>query len=582
MAKLFPIWESFAAGEISPRLFNRTSAPIYQQGLALCENCLTTSHGPVQRRGGTLYMTQNESLDARLLQFNHRKNVVYLLALLSSGEMIIVDVSHGQLPVVELIITTPWDTEEKVRGVQTQMLPTGGIELIMTEESTQIQQLTYDPDGATAVDRWELDDWDTDNTPSEWVGSNWPSAITLYQGRMWFAATPDGPEHIWASRSGNYNNFQTGSNDDHALSFELAQQGRIEWMVGTKTLICGTVNGEHIVTRRGGTNEDPITAANVNALQQSGYGSLPIQPPRIGQLVIYVSPDGKKVRDIGYKWEEDGWLSRDITFMSEHMAKKDPVRELTFAQHPENTIYAVTRDGHILGATYDLEADVIGWHRHDTQGEVKSMISIDIEGSSDVFMAVFRKGEMYLERLVPNWEDLSQIGYPLFADSCGVIDHTGAPSAEITGLLHLADEEVVVTVDGATHPPVTLDENGDATLQYAGETIIVGLRFTPHMITLPLDRDMPNEAGTTRPHMKRYNKIYVRVISSAKPIINGKRPPDRSPATPMNEPEPFSSDDFIVVNLGWDRFAQIDVIQDLPVDMVIAGIYGETAVENVS
>ena len=138
---------------------------------------------------------------------------------------------------------------------------------------------------------------------------------------------------------------------------------------------------------------------------------------------------------------------------------------------------------------------------------------------------------------------------------------------------------VSVTVDDATHPDVTLNSSGDATLDFAGSRIVIGLSYTARMKTLPLDPG--SQTGSAMSMKKRWNDIVVRVLDSALPIINGDRQPDRSPATPMDETEPDRSQDIRTRDIGWDQFARVTIEQDLPRNLTVTGIFGEMSEESV-
>ena len=116
-------------------------------------------------------------------------------------------------------------------------------------------------------------------------------------------------------------------------------------------------------------------------------------------------------------------------------------------------------------------------------------------------------------------------------------------------------------------------------LQKPGEGInfLVGLRAPCRMTGLP--RVGGNRAGTAQGTMKRNVFIYARVLSSVPPIINGIRPPDRTPATPMDTPEPGRTEDMRVVDRGYDLEARVTVQEDRPRNVTVLGWFGKTDVE---
>ena len=53
--RLSPIINSFASGELSPRLMGRTDSPKYATGCEVMENFMALPHGGAKRRGGTRF-----------------------------------------------------------------------------------------------------------------------------------------------------------------------------------------------------------------------------------------------------------------------------------------------------------------------------------------------------------------------------------------------------------------------------------------------------------------------------------------------------------------------------------------------
>ncbi len=150
----------------------------------------------------------------------------------------------------------------------------------------------------------------------------------------------------------------------------------------------------------------------------------------------------------------------------------------------------------------------------------------------------------------------------------GIYDEAG--TNVITGLDHLEGLEVQVVVDGAVDPPKTVT-GGQITTDRTGNSLYAGIGFTSRIKTVP--PDVPQ--SQIRSWSKRWNKVWALFYDSNVPIINGTRPPDRTPSTPMDTVEPTRTGHVKTVNLGWDDFGQITIEENLPVAMNILSIYGE-------
>jgi hypothetical protein len=116
-------------------------------------------------------------------------------------------------------------------------------------------------------------------------------------------------------------------------------------------------------------------------------------------------------------------------------------------------------------------------------------------------------------------------------------------------------------------------------LDYPAETIQVGLGYTSRLRTLPIE--MARQAGSSASYLKSWNKIFVRLLGSARPMINGVRPPVRNEETVMGLREPNRTEDVSVASLGWDLYGSITIEQDIPLPFTVLGIFGELDQENI-
>ncbi len=406
-----------------------------------------------------------------------------------------------------------------------------------------------------------------------WGGSNNPSAGTYFQGRLWFGGSPLDPAIFLGSKSASPEDFTIGTLADDALSLEIENAGEIEWMESTKNLLIGTTTGEHIVI----SDQGLIKPGDAEVIQQSAYGSASIQPTKIGDQVMYVSPDLRKIRAMNYEWQQNNWLSKDLTFPSEHITKSG-IKDLTWSQHPDNLLWAVLGNGTLVCLTYERSNGIFGWHRHDTNGNVLSSSS-GFNGSRSVLV-------LAVER-TPGSIDIEYFNTSYKLDSWSETS-TVTPYNQIyyvDGFSKLDGSTVQILIDDNTHPDRIVGAessagagdgiSGRVYLQQTGSRVIIGLQYICDLETL--DVDGGSQTGSGLAHKKRRNKIYVKILNSGMPLINGQRPPTRNPSTPMGTAEPLISGDVEILNLDWDKSANVSVSQDLPLPLIVQSIFGELA-----
>ncbi len=98
MPKLRPIQESFASGEITPRLRSRPDLKFYSQGAERVENFITSPYGSLTRRGGTQFI--NEITDTltygRLFTFRVEDSNTFVIVV-TEDEISIYNTSSAEL-----------------------------------------------------------------------------------------------------------------------------------------------------------------------------------------------------------------------------------------------------------------------------------------------------------------------------------------------------------------------------------------------------------------------------------------------------------------------------------------------------
>ena len=403
--------------------------------------------------------------------------------------------------------------------------------------------------------------------PQNWTGTNWPSCGTYFQGRLWLAATPNRGQRFWASRSNQPENFDQGTAlADESLEFTLNELGRIEWMAATKNLIIGTTYGEHLV----GSQDGPITPDDIQVEQQSSYGSRSVQPLQIGDEILFVSPDGLKLRATQYDFTKDNWIARDVTFFSEHITESG-IRNIAWAQHPDQLLWCALENGDAAVLSYERGEGVYGWSKHTTGGFYRDFTAAQLGGTSYVLALTQRENQsLYLEI---QDEDIYMDSY---------IETTAqSPTTNFPGFDHLIGLAVQVILDGAIHPDVVVAEDGSITTEWEGTRCEAGIGYTSLLETLPMAQ--PTQTGSAQPYQKRYDQLLVTLLDSALPIINGERRADRTPSTPMDTREPDVEGVLRTeqVILGWSQDATVIIEQPLPLACTVMSIAGRLAMEKL-
>ena len=69
----------------------------------------------------------------------------------------------------------------------------------------------------------------------------------------------------------------------------------------------------------------------------------------------------------------DDYIGLKLTYLAEHILRGG-VKQFAIQRQPETIIWIVRNDGQLIGLTYDLENNNVGWHRHIiSTGNVESV-----------------------------------------------------------------------------------------------------------------------------------------------------------------------------------------------------------------
>lgn len=265
--------------------------------------------------------------------------------------------------------TATWAATDVGRLVRIKHGTTWGNAIITGYTSTTVVNATVgNPFGATtAVTIWRLGLWS--------ATTGYPSTCTFHEDRLFFAGNTSNPQRVDGSVSGDYENFAPTATDGvitaaNALGFTLnsSDVNVIRWLSSDeKGLLVGTVAGEWVV--KAASSLESMNATNIVAKKGSNYGSANIQPVQVGKSAIFVQRAGKKVRDMRYYYDVDGFRAADLTVISEHITQSG-ITQLAFQKEPQQIVWAVRNDGVLIGMSYDREFETvkIGWHRHTLGG----------------------------------------------------------------------------------------------------------------------------------------------------------------------------------------------------------------------
>lgn len=374
---------------------------------------------------------------------------------------------------------------------------------------------------ASTTTKWRMGVWS--------VTTGYPTAVTFFENRLVFGGGAADTQRIDGSVSADYENFQPTAYggsvaDDNAYSFSLAatDSNSIQWLQNDeKALLAGTYGGEWAI--RSASSSSGITPTSVDAKQSSNYGSAAYQPVRSGRSILYLQKSQRKLRELAYSFDVDGYESPDMTLLSEHITQNG-LSHLTHQLEPFSIVWSVRGDGLLIGFTFDRKQDVLCWHRHQiggvsdangTNAVVESIAVIpEPNGTYDeLWMIVKRRINGAVHRYV-EYMTAFRTGGEAQADAffvdCG-LTYSGAAATTISGLGHLEGQTVMILADGATTPDQVVS-GGAITLPTAATKVHVGLAYNSDIEPLRMDAGAAN--GTSMGKLQRANRVVVKLFES--------------------------------------------------------------------
>lgn len=375
--------------------------------------------------------------------------------------------------------------------------------------------------GKGAADETYLDDKnvgaDTEDTPPEYENpfedeGNYPSQVFFHQQRLGFASSLNRPITIWLSRTGEFESMAKSvpPKDDDAIEVTLAstQANKIVWLQPDRNVLAfGTESSEWTLEPSEGVALTPSTVSF--QMQTSNGGSDAVQALSVGGSVLYVQRGSGAIREFAYNYSADKYLGQDMTILARHILRDLEVVSWVYQQEPYSVIWCVLSDGTLAGLTLMKEQEIIGWHRHTTQGEFLDTVSIPGIPDDQLWFLVRRGEQTFVERLETFFdsEDLSEAYY---LDSA--LNYQGTPLADFTGLSHLAGKQVQAFADGGTIDGLTVSADGELTLKKPASSVHVGLPYTSRLVpNLP---EVQTSQGWTLMHNRKIMAVRARIYRS--------------------------------------------------------------------
>lgn len=289
---------------------------------------------------------------------------------------------------------------------------------------------------------------------------NYPGAVSYFEQRKAFAGTTNEPQTLWMTRSATENDmsYSIPIQDDDRIKIEVAvrEASTIRHIVPLTQMLMLTNSSELRVSP---INSDVITPSTISVRPQSYIGANNVQPEIVNNVVVYCADRGGHVRELGYSWQSQGFITGDLSLRATHLFDNLTLSDMCYAKSPQPILWFISSSGYMLGLTYVPEQQLGAWHWHETDGTFESCTAV-AEGDEDrVYVVVKRtingSTKRYVERLASRQVDALEDC--IFVDSALTYNGTNTNEANyltVSGGTNWDSSEVLTMTQAASGSPI--------------------------------------------------------------------------------------------------------------------------------
>ncbi len=304
----------------------------------------------------------------------------------------------------------------------------------------------------SATLQWRLGAW------SKTTG--YPSCGAFMEDRLFAASSKLEPRTLWASQTGNHQNFApTNKNNqglddrieaDCGITITLSDERvqKILWLQAGSNLIAGTTSGEFII----GSDASALTPLNIAARRETTRGVAACRPERLDNSLIYVVRGGRQLYEMSWSSASNSWHSSDLSLLASHLFD-EKIQEIAMQYIPWPLLWMRRSDGKLIAVTLMSERNINAWHRHSMGGSgfVENIITVSGEDEDILWMVVKRGNNRFIERMANIMP--TQTDKVVHYVDCGSSTIGDARNKQ-NGFNHLEGYKLQILADGCRHENV--------------------------------------------------------------------------------------------------------------------------------
>lgn len=242
-----------------------------------------------------------------------------------------------------------------------------------------------------------------------------PKALALHDRSLWFAGTQANPVSLWKSAIDDFDNFQTGTEDDDGIFLTLAAANAapIRWLASQRRLFIGTSRAEWVA---GSESSDlPVTPGNILIRQYTGTGSSRHQPLAVADSLLFLGRNGGRLYALAPAGTNETYQALDLSRLAEHLTSPGLV-SFAWQGSRDRVLWLVRKNGGLLSLHYAPEEEITAWARHAATGwKFLDVVTFPGDAGDDHVFFILRSAtstDTRLARFPAGWQAAMESGSP--------------------------------------------------------------------------------------------------------------------------------------------------------------------------
>ena len=348
---------NFSTGLVNQAVNGRYDLPIYKNGLSLCENFIVSYEGGLKNRTGLI--KKLDSVESVFIPFIFNKEQSYLVQFTATKIRFLTYSSDGTFGYILdgsnniYELTSPYTLAEA--------------RLVKFTQNSDVMYLAYKDYipkklTRTSATTFTIADVIFTGISPFTVSTGYPSAVCIYENRLFYGGIKNKPTFIYASDVGYYDKFSLTGTDDNldGFTFDLAETNtNIDWIFPAQnTLLAGTKDG--ILYMDGGSVGTAMTKVTFRSRKASDDGSNGSIPMKNDNIAFFIDTTESKVRSFTYDLVGDTFNTNNLNLLNTDFTI-DGLKSIKTVKNKDNFSYVLKNDGTILFFNYLQNENINTW-----------------------------------------------------------------------------------------------------------------------------------------------------------------------------------------------------------------------------